>query len=172
MYKRAMSQALIRIIKYADEFYEGVKRCRDISTYSAGDMKDAYNRLQRLLNRYRSEIPNLDPFERKPLEKVFEHDNLIKGLLDLRQIGEHVQKRTEAEVPLLVPFETNQRIPLTVETSAMAVFGQPIFTVFDRDGKRITSDHHKNLVLAEERIKKAINRALAADEKRKRGQVE
>ena len=86
-----MSEALNKILTDADEFYEGVSRCRESSAYNAGDMKDAYGRLNRLRERYCHEKPNLDDFECQALEKVFENDTLIAGLVDIRQIGEHVQ---------------------------------------------------------------------------------
>lgn len=153
-----MSESLKRILTSADEFYEGIKRCREASTYSAGDMKDAYNRLNRLRERYCYEKANLEASERQALEKVFEDDNLIAGLMDVRQIGEHVQKRTGAEVPLMVPIVTNQRITMPVETSAGAFFAGLVVTLYDKKGERRITDHLRNLQVAEERIRKALMR--------------
>src|SRR5437870_2119041 len=117
-----MSESFDRIEKHFVAFSEGIERCRTAKTFNAADWQDAYNRLSRLRDRYLNEKPNLSASEQAALDKVFEHDSFIKGLLDIRQIGEHVQKRT---LPV-IPVYTKTPITLHAETSAGAVFSGPI----------------------------------------------
>jgi hypothetical protein len=121
----AMSEALNRILPYVQAFHEGVARCRSAPVFNAADHMDAFNRLSRLKDRYLHEEAELDRSEREALQKVFRGDTLIDGLIDIRQIGEHVEKRSQAEVPIFM----NARVPLDVRTSAGAFFAGPVYFV-------------------------------------------
>ncbi len=100
-------------------FSEGIDRCRAATTFKAADWEDAYNRLSRLRDRYLHEKDNrqLDPVEEQALRKVFEEDTLIKDMLKVRQIGEHVYQDNDT-----VRLLTNSTIPICVETSALGCF--------------------------------------------------
>jgi hypothetical protein len=93
--------------------------------------------------------------EQTALAKVIEHDTFIEGLLNIRVIGEHVQKRTSP----VIPVYTNTRITMPVETSAGAVFDAPIVMLSDNKGQLYRTDHLRNLEEAENRIRRAVARA-------------
>lgn len=150
-----MSEALDRILPYAHAFSEGIDRCRSATIFKAADWQDAYNRLSRMRDRYIHEKSNLDPSERQALTKVFEEDNFIEGLLNIRQIGEHVQMRREPVIRLM----TNAPFPLVAKTSAGSVFDGPIVTLHGPKGQRQPTDHLQNLTEAENRIQCALSRA-------------
>jgi len=150
-----MSESFARIEKYFVDFSEGIERCRKATTFNAADWQDAYNRLNRLRDRYLNEKPNLTPSELTALAKVFEQDTFIEGLLNIRVIGEHVQKRT----PPVIPLYTNTPIVLHAETSAGAVFNGPIVTLHDTKGQPHQPDHLCNLDEAETRIHRALAHA-------------
>ena len=67
------------------------------------------------------------------MERVFEHDVFIKGLMNIRQIGEH--------------------------TSAGEMFEGPIVSLNDSSGTPHTVIYLKNFHTAEHRISKAIAKA-------------
>lgn len=147
-----MSESFARIEKYFVDFSEGIDRCRTAATFNAADWQDAYNRLNRLRDRYLNEKLSLIPSELTALAKVFEQDAFIEGLLNIRVIGEHVQKRT----PPVIPLYTNTPITLHAETSAGAVFKGPIVTLHDTKGQPHQTDHLRNLEEAESRIRRAL----------------
>lgn len=155
-----MSEALDRILDYARAFSDGVARCR-ATIFNAADVQDAYNRLSRLRDRYRHEKRErrLDPVEEQALRKVFEEDPFIEGMLDGRQIGEHVQKRSGSEP--VVRLWTNSPIPLSVETSAGSFFAGPISVVHDVQGKPHSVNHLEQLGEAEKRVQRAISLAMS-----------
>ncbi len=118
-----MSEAFNIIIQYFNEFNRGVDTYLATQPYDTAVCKDAYNRLSRLRDRYVSEKERLDPSERAALAKVFEDDPFIEGMMDARQIGEHVTKRQNDAVIRTI---SNAPIFLTAESSALAVFDGPI----------------------------------------------
>jgi hypothetical protein len=122
-------------------------------------VQDAYNRRSRLRERYLHEIRNrtLDAIEVQALRKVFEEDRFIKGMLDGRQIGEHVQK-TSGDHPVIL-LTTNSPIPLCVETSAGSFFAGSIVTVRDTQGMVYSINHLAQLSEAEKRIQRALEHA-------------
>lgn len=150
-----MSESFARIENYFVAFSEGIERCRTATTFNAADWQDAYNRLNRLRDRYVNEKPNLTPSEKAALTKVFEQDTFIEGLLNIRLIGEHVQKRT----PPVIPLHTNTPITMPVETSAGAIFDAPIVRLPDTKGQLYQTDHLRNLEEGESRISRALARA-------------
>lgn len=156
-----MSEALNRILPYALAFSEGVDRCRTATAFKAADWQDAYNRLSRMRDRYIHERSNLDPSELQALIKVFEEDTFIQGLLNIRQIGEHVQMRKEPVIRLM----TNAPFPLVAETSAGSVFAGPVVTLQGPKGQVNPTDHLQNLTEAESRIQRAFTRATNATNK-------
>jgi hypothetical protein len=154
-----MSDALDRILPYSLAFSKAIDRCRSASTsgssFDAADWEDAYNRLSRLRDRYTHEASNFTSSERKALSKVFEEDTFIEGLLNIRQIGEHVQMREEPVIRLM----TNAPITICVETSALGFFQAPIVRVPDTKGQVHSINHLQNLEEAEKRIHRAFTRA-------------
>jgi len=151
-----MSEALDRILPYAHSFSELIERCRHDPTFNAADWQDAYNRLNRLRDRYNHEKSNLDHSERQALIKVFEEDAFIEGLLHIRQIGEHVQMRSEPVIRSM----TNAPIPICVETSALGFFQAPVVRVPDTTGQLHSINHLQNLKEAEKRIQRALDSAI------------
>ena len=150
-----MSESFARIENYFVAFSGGIERCRTATTFNAADWQDAYNRLNRLRDRYIKEKANLALSEQTALAKVFEDDIFIKCLLNIRLIGEHVQKRT----PPVIPLYTNTPITMPVETSAGAMFDAPIVRLYDTKGQLCQTDHLHNLEEAESRIRHALARA-------------
>jgi hypothetical protein len=149
-----MSGALTRILDDARAFSAGIARCRT-SPFNAADLQDAYNRLSGLRDRYHNERPDLDLSERDALDKVFDHDPYIKGLLQLRQVGEHVVRHKGA----VLRTPANQPLYLAVATSAGAAFAAPIVKLPDTSGNLHSTDHLANLEEAEKRIQRAFDRA-------------
>jgi hypothetical protein len=160
-----MSEALDRILVYVSAFSEGIARCRP-ATFNAADVQDAYNRLSRLRERYLHEKRNrnFDAIEEQALRKVFEEDRFIKGMLDGRQIGEHVQK-TSGDHPVIL-LTKNSPITLCVETSAGSFFGGPIVTVRDTQEMVYSINHLEQLAEAENRIQRALEHAQKSSPKR------
>jgi hypothetical protein len=111
-----MSEGITRILIEASSFYEGIARCRANPVFKAADFKDAYNRLNRLMDRYTHEKENgtLEPHEEQALAKVME-DPFLKGMRHGRIIGEHVQK-TRGENPVILLTPTYDAITLCAET--------------------------------------------------------
>lgn len=150
-----MSEHFDRIEAYFAAFSEIIERCRTAPTFNPADCQDAYNRLSRLRDRYLKEKPHLTPSEQAALAKVFENDHFIEGLLNIRQIGEHVQKRT----PATIPVYTTTPITIPVETSAGSLFDGPIVILSDTQGRKHPTDHFQNLAEAQTRIARALARA-------------
>jgi hypothetical protein len=153
-----MSEALERILGYASAFSEWIARCRT-ATFNAPDVQDAYNRLSRLRDRYLHEKRNrtLDTVEEQALRKVFEADRFIEGMLDGRQISEHVQKTSGDDTVILLT--TSSRIPLCVKTSTGSFFAVSTATVRDTTGMVYSVNHLAQLSEAEKRIQRALERA-------------
>jgi hypothetical protein len=149
-----MSVALDRILDDKRAFSVGVARCRT-SPFNVADSEDAYNRLSRLRDRTREETPNLDPSEREALDKVFVHDLFIKGLLEFRQVGEHLRYRQG----VVVRAPTNQPLSLDVKTSVRAAFTAPIVKLPFIPGNLQLIDHLVYLEIAEKRVQSALDRA-------------
>lgn len=150
-----MSEHFDRIEAYFAAFSESIERCRTADTFKPADWQDAYNRLSRLRDRYIKEKPYLTPSQQAALAKVFENDHFIEGLLDIRQIGEHVHKRTTPTVPIY----TTMPIDIPVETSAGSMFEAPFVMLEDTKGRKHPTDHLHNLEEAKTRITRAIARA-------------
>lgn len=155
-----MSEGFERIVRDAQEFFEGIERCRTNSSFSAGDVKDAYNRLSWLRNRYLHERDNnkgLEQHELQAFEKVLENDHFIEGMLKTaRQIAEHVTMSGQEAVALFTP---TARIDIPVETSSGAFFEGAHLVVHDDDGRTHYVGHLIQLEEAERRIQKAVERA-------------
>jgi hypothetical protein len=149
-----MSDALERIAQYFDEFRESVNRCRSADTFRPADWKSAYGALGRLRDRYEHEKANLTIDERRALEKVFDNDTFIEGMMQFRQVSEHVIRRGGARITTT----RNVPIQLTVESSAMAVFAAPVVVLPDNMRKPHTIDHLKMLEEGERRIHAALDK--------------
>ena len=151
-----MSEAFNIIVRYFNEFSRGVDTYLVTQPYDPAVCKDAYNRLSRLRDRYVSEKARLGPSERAALAKVFEDDPFIEGMMDARQIGEHVTKRQNDAVIRTI---SNAPIFLTAESSALAVFDGPIIKLPDTNQTTHTVNHTEQLIEARKRVKAAIDRA-------------
>ena len=149
---------LDRIRRKAQAFYDIVARSATATPYDIDLCVDAYNRLSRLRDRYEHEKVNhtLTPLQLTALKKVFEDDEFIKGMLNARQLGEHVHKRSGGE--RVVQLYTNQPIYMPVEVSAEAFFGGPIYVIKGPNGK-VHYHHLDQLQQAERRVRAAMQRA-------------
>ena len=150
------SEALQRIESYFDEFCKGVKDCLTTQLFVRGDLLDAYSRLARLRDRFRAEKNNLNPSALAALSKVFENDTFIKGMMHIRQVGEHVKRRGVDD--LVIWTTGNAPITLSAETSAMSMFSAFCVTVTDNLGKPHPLNHLQMLQEAEKRITKAMSK--------------
>jgi hypothetical protein len=148
-------EALQRIEAYLTEFEESVEACRSASSKPV-DWKAAYGALGRLRERYQHEAKNLTGEQRAALEKAFDDDPFIKGMMELRQVAEHVVRR---EPGPLIRTTQNAPVQLTVESSAMAVFAAPVVILRDTSNVAHTVDHLKMLEEARGRIRAALKRA-------------
>jgi hypothetical protein len=110
---------------------------------------------RRLRDRYVAEGRNLTPSEHQALSKVFEKDAFIQGMIDARQIGEHVTNRGGA----VIRTTSNVPIPLDFETSAMSYYAAPRVRVADVEGQPQDVNHLERLQEAQKRIDAAILRA-------------
>lgn len=152
-----MTEALARIEQDFEAFRDAVVRCRSAVVFRRADLQDAYGRLARVRDRYLKEKDALDPSERPALEKAMESDTFFRGMMDFRQVGEHVTKRRE----LTIRTVDNVPIHLDFDTSAMAAFAAPIVTLPDTQGVQHRIDHLKLLNEAEKRIGAALGRVRA-----------
>jgi hypothetical protein len=155
-----MTDGLKRIAAYYDEFCQSVEVCRAAAaaSYRSLDWKAAYSALGRMRDRYRHERGGLALGEQTALKKVFENDAFIEGLMDFRQVGEHVIRRGGPVIRTI----SNAPVRLTVESSAMAVFAGPVVVLPDITGAEHTIDHLKLLQEALRRIGAALERARVA----------
>ena len=153
-----MSDALTRILGDARDFFEKVEQCRRADPFNAADVRDAIGRLGRLRERYIKEKDEraLEPGEEKALAKVFDDDVFIKGMLDARQISEHVSKRSGGGA--VIRKADNSPIPLEAQTSAGALYAGPIYTVHRKKGQVEHINHLEQLEEAERRIKQVLDR--------------
>jgi hypothetical protein len=151
-----MTEALERIAAYFEEFREAVNDCRTAASFRAADWKEAYGALGRLRDRYVHERETSTSEERLALEKVFENDTFIEGMMEVRQVSEHVVRRSPGP---LIRTTGNVPIQLTVESSAMAIFSAPIVILRDITNVPHRVDHLKMLEEAEQRIGAALERA-------------
>ena len=149
------SEALQRIEGYFKAFRAAIERCRTTAGFDPADWQDAYGRLARLRDRCLEERPNLNTSEREALSKVFEHDTFTEGMMNIRQVAEHVKKRGDFMI------RTTGNVPITLdsESSAMAVFSGPTVFLTDTAGNTHRLDHLEMLEEMEERIAAAISKA-------------
>jgi hypothetical protein len=148
-------KAIDRIVDDARAFSDGVVRCH-ATPFNAADFEDAYNRLSRLRDRYLKDKFSLDLSEQQALAKVFEDDKFIEGMLNIRQVGEHVQHRTGA----VLRTTSNAPIILFSEVSAGSMFAAPVVHLRDAAGQLHLTDHLRNLEEAEKRVQRALARAM------------
>jgi hypothetical protein len=94
-----MSEALERIRQYSVEFSQSVERCSSASAFVSLDLKNAYGALGRLRDRYVREKTVLTPNERAALQKALDDDVFIDGMMNLRQLAEHVVVRGGRRAP-------------------------------------------------------------------------
>ena len=153
---RNMTEALERIGDYFEEFRQSVEACRSAETLRPVDWRAAHSALGRLRERFLHEKTNLTPAQQAALQKVFEDDVFIKGMMEFRQVGEHVVRRPNGPQ---IWTAGNVPVQLTVEFSAMAVFAGPIVTLLDVKDTPHRIDHLERLTKAEGRISAALTRA-------------
>lgn len=151
-----MSEALERISQYFDEFGQSLEACRSAESVRPVDLKAAHSALGRLRERFLHEKKNLTPAQQAALQKVFEDDVFIKGMMEFRQVGEHVIRRPDGPQ---IWIEGNVPVQLTVESSAMAVFAGPVVRLFDINDTPHRVNHLERLSKAEGRISAALARA-------------
>ncbi len=149
------SEAYQRIEVYFGDFRAAIEKCRMAGTFIAADWQDAYARLARLRERYKKEKTDLTRAERAALFKVFEDDTFTKGMMEIRQVGEHVKRPGNFGIRTT----SNAPITLTAESSAMAFFSASAVFLNDADGKRYRVDHLEMLEEMQKRIAAAMTKA-------------
>ena len=156
--------ALKRIASYFEEFQRSVNDCRSADAFRPEHWKNAYGALGRLRDRYKVEKPNLTSEQQAALEKALENDVFFRGMMNARQVAEHVH---QGDKPTMLV--TSQNIPIVVKVSANALFSAPLVTLPDTSGEPKKIDHLQWLQEAEKRIKKALDNAETAAVKRTGG---
>ncbi len=152
---KVMTSAFARVEEYFVAFQEQLGTVKTHTPFSPSALMDTVNRLARLKDRYDAERPKLSPVELGALDKVFRSDPYIAGVLESRQIGEHVTKRGGATIRTT----RNEPIELDCETSAMGFFAAREVRVVDVEGRAHNIDHVRQLEEAERRIAAALRRA-------------
>jgi hypothetical protein len=151
-----MTEALERIAAYFVEFCRSVDDCRrSADPFRSEQWKGAQSALGRLRNRYLREKRYLSSAEQVALRKVFEEDVFIKGMMQLRQVAEHV---ILPEGPLIYTIG-NAPVQLTADSSALAVFADAIVRLPDNKGVFHTIDHLQRLEETGRRISRAFVQA-------------
>jgi hypothetical protein len=139
-----------------------VEACRSAESFRPIDWKAAYGALGRVRERFLHEKKNLAPAQQAALQKVFEEDVFIKGMMALRQVSEHVTHvRRDAPGPRISTIQ-NAPIQLTVESSAAAAFSVAVPVLRDVMNKPHAIDHLKMLEEAQRRICAALVRARSS----------
>lgn len=153
------SEAIQRIEISFDEFRKGVGGCLTAGIFNRGELLDAYGRLHRLRERFmvEKEKKNLNASARAALSKVFEDDTFIEGMMNIRLVGEHVEKRGE----LVIWTTSNAPIRMQAGSSAMSVFSAYDVTLTQATGNPYRLEHLQMLQEAEKRIANAMNKAKA-----------
>jgi len=149
------SNSLRGIESYFEDFCLSIERCRTASVFHAADWQDAYTRLARLRERYKADEGGLLPFERKALSKVFEHDPFTQGMMQIRQVAEHIHRNDT----FTVRTPGNAPVVLDTDSSAKAVFSSSTPTLIDTAGQPHRLDHLQMLQEMERRMAKAIAKA-------------
>ena len=149
------SEAFQRIEGYFGAFRTAIDSCRMTGTFLAADWQDAYARLARLRDRYMKEKPQLTRAELEALSKVFEQDTFTEGMMDIRQVGEHVRKRGD----LVIRTTSNAPITLSAESSAMALFSASTVFLNGTDGNPQRVDHLEMLEEMKKRIAATMTKA-------------
>jgi hypothetical protein len=157
-----VESALDRIAAYFVEFKQSIENCRNGSTFRSADWKEAYGALGRLRGRYGFEKENLTAKQQAPLRKVFEDDPFIEGMMDFRQVAEHVVVRRGGP---LIRTTSNAPIQLNEGSSAMAVFAAPVVTLDDVEKVPRRIDHLVMLEEAERRTATALAKAREVSER-------
>jgi len=132
-------------------------------TFKPADFKNAYAALTHLQARFEHESnrDSLTPHQLKMLRNVFEENDFMIGMFEVRQIAEHITKSSDGG-PVVRLYATGMRIELPVETSVESFFGKPVLILADVHGKVWYDDpydHAKQLAKAEQHLKRAIQRA-------------
>ncbi len=79
----------------------------------------------------------------------------FKGMMNIRQVAEHVRKRDDE---LVIWTRANEPITLDSESSAMAMFSASRVTLTDITGSPYTLDHLQMLRESEKRITSAMSK--------------
>ena len=151
------SEALQRIEKVFRDFRAAIERCRKSQPGEPADLQDAYSRLARLRERYEREKDhrNLNQTELEPLSNVFVHNKFIEGLMNIRNVGDHVEMHEN----FFVSTPDMQIWDFEVGSSAFAFFSGPAPNVVDIAGVSRRIDHVNWLGEAEKLIDRAIVKA-------------
>lgn len=152
------SEAFQRIEAYFEEFCRGLARCLGEEPFDRADLFDIYARLSRLRDRFTEEKErrNFHPAELAALSKVFEDDRFIEGMMNMRQVAEHVRKRGEK---FDIWTKDNAPISLNPDSSAMESFSAYRVTLTTMTGNQFHLDHLKRLEEAKRRIAAAMRTA-------------
>jgi hypothetical protein len=155
IYTTMSNSALGRIEDYFDFFCYLYEKHKGLKEYKPKDIEGLYASLYRVKERYLAEQDRLLIPERDALSKVFEYDNFIKGIMNIRLVAEHAKRNKNYEIC----YPNNSSILLTPQTSPHAMFCGHEVIVEDCFGGPHKIEHIKFLDEAQFRIKRAIKRA-------------
>lgn len=142
-----MNDSEDRITTCYQEFQDSLEECQNSN--DSRKFKDAYNSLSRLRDRYNHENDKkgLDGSTFENLENPFNKDVYIRGMMTIRQIGEHVESKNP-----VIYTSNNSPIYLEASCSAGSVFNGRYGIVTDREGNTHRLDHWERLNEAKRRI--------------------
>jgi hypothetical protein len=148
-----------RIEEAFEDFRSKVVELCDGPNLKKADIQDAYDRLNRLRDRYWHEAyraRSLNSTEREALQKVFEENAFIEGMCKLRVIAHHVTG------DLLIYDINYSAFELVAGTSGATAFAKPRVTLIDKNGQSHDIDHLKSLTQAVDLIARAMAKAKAS----------
>ena len=149
------SEALQSIEVDFEGYRRQIEKCRAAPSFDPEDWKNAYSSLGRVRERYLEENPLLTDSEREALRNVFEEDKFTRGMMEIRQVAEHIQRKQS----FIVWTPDRQPWTFEVESSARAFFASATPIVRDSAGILRHIEHLKWLEAWEGAVAKAIDKA-------------
>jgi hypothetical protein len=150
-----MSDGFNRFLQDARELYEGKHRYITTVPHNVSLCRDVYTKFYRLKERFTKESKNktLEPREEKVLKELFD-SRLIIDILEIRKIGDHVEKTRGGYPVVQLWMSTPER--LVAETSAGSFFCSPIGSARRVGGEPLEVDHIKLLEEGWKKVEEAL----------------
>jgi hypothetical protein len=151
------SESLKRIKSDIDDFHTAVEEFKSATVFNRKDCRDAYAGASRVRDRFKEEEKRGDmtPGGRKVLSNVFNENVFTKGMMQIRQVGEHVVQNTDFTIR--TPHGAPIILPATV--SAMAMFSNFTVTLNDTTGRTHQINHCIWLSELDKSFRKALEKA-------------